>query len=162
VFDTAICRQLVYVQLRVMSLWYMLTVPWFLWNWTHNPTLFLFNCKDKTSCHYSYTLRVVDWPSWLIYAWLCGVQLTVMSDLMQCFLLIECWIVKSVYSQCMTHMNREDEYTIQQLLAPHVFAWHCQLSPVSFCTTQSHVSKTLDNCSMISVKIEWLLNVILF
>ena len=28
----------------------------------------------------------------------------------------------SVFSQCMTHMNREDEYTIQQLLAPHMCA----------------------------------------
>jgi len=26
--------------------------------------------------------------------------------------------LKSVYSQCMTHMNREDEYIIQQLIAP--------------------------------------------
>jgi len=28
--------------------------------------------------------------------------------------------LSSVYSQCMTHMNREDAYIIQQLLAPNL------------------------------------------
>jgi len=28
--------------------------------------------------------------------------------------------LRSVYSQCMTHMNREDEYISLQLVAPHM------------------------------------------
>jgi len=62
--------------------------------------------------------------------------------------------VSSVYSQCMTHMNREDEYIIQKLLAPPMCVRDCQLSPASLCTTESHVSMMHVDCPMISVKME--------
>jgi len=62
--------------------------------------------------------------------------------------------LSTVYSQCMKYMNREDEYIIQQLLAPPMSVRDCQLSPASLCTTESQVYETLDNCSMISVKME--------
>ena len=90
--QTASCCQLVCVQLRVMSARHWIIVPWFLWKWSDYSTLFFFNCKDKTSCHYFYVLHAVEWPSELIYAWLSGVQLRVMSNMMQFFLLTACLI----------------------------------------------------------------------
>jgi len=70
--------------------------------------------------------------------------------------------LNSVFSQCMTHMNREDEYIMQQLLAANLCVSDCQLLPVSLCTTESHVSVIRVDCPMVSVKMESLPSVVLF